>query len=287
VTLTVSILTPSLNQGRWLRDNLRSVGMQSYPAIEQIVVDGGSTDDTIDILRGAPQSVRWSTGVDSGQSAAINKAYRLASGEIVGWLNSDDCFYSIHAVQRAVEAFTADPTVIVVYGHAVLANADGLILQMLWAPPFWPWLLRSNNFIVQPTAFVRRSAISGTSLVDEAYEYSMDRELWLRLARKGRFVRLNEIVSVDRHHRLRKSYTRGDLAKSDWERLVAGYGVPADTRPNQAARKFWKVILRLAGVALIPKLLKTETAVSVTVEPRKILARQLLQQRSRMPESGR
>ena len=105
----VSVVTPSYNQGRWLADNLRSVAMQSYSAIEHVVMDGGSTDGSRDILASASPAVVWDSGPDGGQSDAINKAFSRSTGEIIGWLNSDDAYFSGDVVARAVEVFENIP----------------------------------------------------------------------------------------------------------------------------------------------------------------------------------
>ncbi|MGH7485372.1 MAG: glycosyltransferase, partial [bacterium] len=152
--LSVSILTPSYNQARWLPDNLRSVAEQSYPAIEHIVVDGGSTDGSVQTLAAAAPTVLWESGPDEGQSDAINKAFARSTGDIVGWLNSDDAYFGPTVVEEAVALFAADPSIAVVYGHAILVNGSGLILQVLWAPPFDRSLLRLHDFIIQPAAFI-------------------------------------------------------------------------------------------------------------------------------------
>ncbi len=246
----VSVLTPSFGQARWLRDNLTSVESQTYERLEHIVMDGGSTDGSVDLLasRSRP-GLTWRSEPDSGQSHALNKAFALSTGEIIGWLNSDDAYFGPTVVEDAVRAFESDPSLAVVYGHALLVNAEGLVLQALWVPPFDATLLRLHDFIVQPAAFIRRSSV-GVPLVDESFDYAMDYELWLRLSRRHRFRRLNRIVAIDRHHAARKSYTMIDVGRSDHARLEREYGVshgPIGT----VARKTWKIAARLVGATLI------------------------------------
>lgn len=244
----VSILTPSFNQGRWLRETLASVANQTYPNIEHVVADGGSTDDSIRLLEQAAESVSWVSEADKGQSDALNKAFARSRGEIIGWLNSDDAYFSRRAVERAVAAFAAHPDATFVYGHSALVDADGKLLHYNWAPPFWRSLLDVHNFVVQPAAFVRRSAVDGL-LVDERFDYAMDRELWLRLTARGRGVRVDEVLAIDRHHDARKSYTRADVYVHDHELLVREYGIPELGRARLRL-KTAKVSLRLAGSRL-------------------------------------
>ena len=247
----MSILTPSLNQGRWLRDNLRSVASQTYENIEQVVVDGGSTDETIDILTAASACVRWTSSPDAGQSAALNDAYRMSSGDIIGWLNSDDALFHRRVLDRVLAFFDARPAVDAVYGHAALVNGDGLLLHYLWAPQFASQLLRRFNFICQPTVFIRRSVI-GQQLVDEEFDYTMDRELWLRLCERTSFERIDDVLAIDRHHPARKSYRRLDIARRDRLRLHQRYGVPL---PEQRASRdrLLKFAFRLAGLSLFSR----------------------------------
>lgn len=244
----VSVVTPSYNQARWLPDTLRSVAGQTYARIEHVVMDGGSTDGSREILESAPRAVVWESGPDRGQSAAINAAFHRSSGEIIGWLNSDDAYFSSDVVARAVEVFERRPDVGVVYGHAVLVNGDGVLLHVLWAPSFARSVLRAYDLICQPTVFVRRSALGRADLVDPAFDYTMDWELLLHLAQRARFARLNRIVAIDRHHLQRKSLTRLDLAAHDQELIVRRYRIPR-LAANPALHRAAKVAVRLAGLS--------------------------------------
>lgn len=250
----VSILTPSFNQARWLVDTLQSVARQTYPHIEHIVMDGGSTDGSVDLLTQAGARVIWKSESDRGQSHALNKALGESTGEIIGWINSDDAYYDVDAVAAVVQCFARHPDVDVVYGHAALVNADGHILQMLWAAPFHYGLLRLHDFIVQPSVFFRRSAL-GPTLVDETYHYAMDYELWLRLGRDHRFAKLNRIVGIDRNYPGRKSVTLTDDAWAEMAKLRAIYGA-TDFSPPMAVRA-WKraikIAIRLMGTTLVSK----------------------------------
>lgn len=279
----VSVLTPSFNQARWLADNVGSVAGQTYGDVEHIVVDGGSTDGSVELLqRSAAPGLRWVSEPDRGQSHAINKALAMSRGEILGWLNSDDAYFSPTVIEEAVRLFVARPGVSVVFGHAALVNGDGLVLQTIWAPPFSYRLLRLHDFIVQPAAFVRRSAV-GDALVDESYDFAMDFELWLRLGRAGRFARLDRIVALDRHQPGRKSYAMADIGRADARRLRAAYGIHLGLLAN-AARKAWKVATRLAGISLLREAHRVPLAFAGRRDSVPQLAlRQTVIPRSRMP----
>jgi glycosyltransferase involved in cell wall biosynthesis len=233
-TTRVSVVTPSFNQARWLGDAIASVRAQTYPHIEHVVVDGGSSDGTVQLLGAAEMpGFIWESGPDQGQSDAINKAFARTSGEIIGWLNSDDAYFTRDVVARVVDAFEARPDVGVVYGHAARVNADGNVLYVLWVPPAAKRLLAGGyNPVRQPAVFVRRSAMGRDVLVDPKFDYMMDRELWLHLSRRTRFHRLDRILAVDRHHALRKSWARRDLRAADRELLQERYSIPINAPPR-------------------------------------------------------
>lgn len=220
----VSVLTPSFNQAKWLEDNLRSVASQSYARIEHVVVDGGSFDGSVEVLENASERVRWVSEKDRGQSNALNKAFALSKGEIIGWLNSDDAYYDSRAVETAVEFFKRNPDADVAYGHAARVDADGRIVYFMYAPRFAYWRLKWGCFLIQPAVFIRRRAIE-KQFVDESFHYAMDWELWLRLAQACRFHRIDRVLAIDRTHPGRKIKTWGDVLEKDTERLAASYGV--------------------------------------------------------------
>ena len=281
--LVVSVLTPSYNQARWLPDNLRSVAAQAYPAIEHVVADGGSTDGSVQILAAASPTVLWESSPDRGQSDAINKAFARSTGDIIGWLNSDDAYFTREVVAKAVRVFQDHPAVGVVYGHGALVNSSGTVLHVLWTPPYIPGLLRWYNFISQPTVFVRRSALGRVEFVDPAFDYMMDRELWLHLWARTRFHRLDQIVAIDRHHLQRKSYTRPDLAAHDLELLRERYHL-SKAASNRLLVKGVKLAVRLAGLSKVPDAARGSDAVTLDVPSVGTIAiRQVAQLRRWMP----
>lgn len=281
--MLVSILTPSYNQAKWLVDNLKSVAAQDYPNIEHVVMDGGSVDGSLDILRRAGSRVRWFSEADHGQSHALNKALAQSHGEVIGWLNSDDAYFSPNAVSAVVDVFQAHPDVSVVYGHAALVNADGLILHMLWTPAYSYRVLRAHDFIVQPAVFIRRKAI-GTKFLLEDFHFAMDYELWLRLGVSHRFHRINTVLAIDRHQAMRKTVIRQDVLVSDWQRLSRAYSLPKFTRRRQVGVKMLKIGMRVMGVRLVFSLLRHRLAFSGWCDSNWcLLVRQLTTPRSFLP----
>lgn len=245
----VSVITPSFNQATWLGDNLESVRRQTYPHIEHIVVDGGSTDGTLAILRSS--SVRWVSEPDRGQAHALNKAFSMSAGEIIGWLNSDDAYFSAEVVTGVVRTFDQHPDVIVVHGHAALVDAVGMIKMALYSPRLTHRALGVGNFIYQPSVFIRRAAITDNHLTDESLEFAMDRDLWLRLIARGEFMRHNSIIAVDRQHAARKSTVMwATVGVQESAMLADRYLLPIGRRVD-AERIARKLGYRVAGLRLL------------------------------------
>lgn len=280
----VSVLTPSFGQARWLEDNLRSVEAQTYATIEHVVMDGASSDGSVRLLEGRSRDgLIWASEPDSGQSDAINRAFARSSGEIIGWLNSDDAYFSRSVVSDAVRVFENHPDVGVVYGHAALVNGAGTLLHVLWAPPYLRAVLRWYNFIFQPTVFVRRSALGRVDFVDSAFDYMMDWELWLHLSTRTRFRRLDHITAIDRHHLQRKSLTRPDLAAKDRSLLLQRYHLPR-AASNRVLPRAVKLALRLAGLSKVAEASRGADGLALHIPSLGTIAvRQVAQLRRWMP----
>lgn len=155
----VTIVTPSFNQGEFLAHAIDSVLAQDYPAIEYIVVDGGSTDRTIDVLRAYGDRIRWTSGPDGGQSDAIHRGFLAGSGEYLAWLNSDDR-YVPGAIGAAVQEMAADPSVALLYGRGEFIDRDGEVTGPCLHVEPWSFerLVGALNLILQPATLFRRDA---------------------------------------------------------------------------------------------------------------------------------
>lgn len=206
----VSIVTPSYNQGRFIRATIESILGQDYPNIEYFVMDGGSTDETVAILKEYEGRLTWVSEKDGGQTDAINKGLRQARGEIVAYLNSDDV-YLPGTLRRVVEAFQANPDVDFVYGdfHAIDENGD-LIDKIKTIPFDRDILIYDANFICQPASFYRKRLIEEIGLFDDRLHFLMDYEFFLRAAkRKVAFKLLPEYLASIRYHGLCKTLSDG------------------------------------------------------------------------------
>jgi hypothetical protein len=208
----VSIVTPSYNQGLFIEETIRSVLLQGYPNLEHIVIDGGSTDDSVDIIRKyEPWLAYWVSEPDQGQSDAINKGWRRARGEIVTWLNSDDT-YCPGAVGMAVEYLVANPDVDLVYGDCNCVGPQGEFLGVMKGWKFDPKRqLTGRNMILQQSSFFKRSILNVVGDLDVGLRYVMDYDLWTRMLLKGCTLRHIPIALAN--------YRLHDTAKTVADRL--------------------------------------------------------------------
>jgi glycosyltransferase involved in cell wall biosynthesis len=195
----VTVVTPSLNHGRFIRETIESVLSQSYSALEYLVIDGGSSDETLAVIKAYGDRLGWVSERDAGQAAAINKGWRRARGDIVAYLNSDDT-YLPRALERAVAAFAAHPEADVVYGEGYHVDATGRVLERYPTEPFHRERLAATCFICQPAAFVRRRAAEQVGYLDESLQYCMDYDFWIRLARVATFAHVPEYLATSRVH---------------------------------------------------------------------------------------
>lgn len=179
----VSVVTPSFNTAEYIESTLKSVENQDYPNIEHIVYDGASDDETLEILRRYPK-VDWVSEPDNGQSAALNKGFKKASGQYIGWLNSDDV-YTEGAISRAVEYLECHTDVAMIYTDLNIIGEDDGVYGHTKGMEFSLKNLLVNNPVKQPTLLMRREVIDLLKGVDEDLHFVMDRELWLRMTIEG------------------------------------------------------------------------------------------------------
>lgn len=210
----ISIVTPSYNQGRFLEATIQSVIGQGYPNLEYIVVDGGSTDNSVEIIRRYAGSLAfWVSEPDRGAAHAIDKGLGRASGEIVAWLSSDD-IYEPGTLRAVARAFRQDEGVTVVFGDCYMIDEEGRILGTFKAEdePFERKLQFWHGWrIPQPTVFVSRRVWEEMGPLDESLDYVFDYDWFLRVAQRHRFVHLGRVMARYRVHAASKTGT-------DWER---------------------------------------------------------------------
>jgi glycosyltransferase involved in cell wall biosynthesis len=206
-----SIITPSFNQGKFIEDTILSVKNQDYPNIEHIVVDGGSKDCTLEILKKYENTynLKWLSEPDQGQADALNKGFGLAKGMYIGWINSDDCYFDINAISSAVKYFNKYPEYDVIYGDAIRIDENNNFLYVIKERKFSYDFLTKACFLVQPSVFLRRCVIDNFRL-NTALNLAMDYDFWLRIAQRHKFKYINRVFSVDRAQSQRKTIVMGD-----------------------------------------------------------------------------
>jgi glycosyltransferase involved in cell wall biosynthesis len=214
----VSIITPSYNQARFLEATIRSVLDQDYPRLEYIVVDGGSTDGSLEILRRYESRLAaWVSEPDRGQTDAINKGFALATGDILAYLNSDDT-YSAGAVAEAVAYLQAHPEVGMVHGRAVYIDADGRpVARFPSAPTNHRDLRRGAPRIAQQAAFFRAAVWKMVGPLDASFFYAMDYDLWVRISAVTPMAFVPRMWAGFRLHDESKSMT---VARQCWPEMM-------------------------------------------------------------------
>jgi glycosyltransferase involved in cell wall biosynthesis len=197
---TVSIVTPSFNQSRFLEQTIRSVLEQEPPPDEYFIIDGGSTDSSVEVIKKyESQLMGWVSEKDKGQADAINKGLRQAHGEIVAWLNSDD-YYLPGAIQMAVEAFRQHPEAGLVYGNVISVDENSKTFNLQTFKTFNLLDLMSFQIISQPAVFMRRSILEQAGLLDPGFHMLLDHHLWLRMTKIAAIVYLPETLAAARYH---------------------------------------------------------------------------------------
>ncbi len=199
----ISIVTPTYNRAGYIEDTILSVLSQSYKHVEYVVMDGGSTDNTVDLLedyRKRDKRLTYASEKDDGMYDAINKGFGRVAGDILAYINSDD-LYTPGVFEAVVDYFRKHPDVDVVYGDTLVANCEtGKVHVNLYMPHPETWL-RAGGIIAQPTVFMRRRCWENAGEFRREVKYLGDCEYWLRLVERGyRFGKINEVVAIELNH---------------------------------------------------------------------------------------
>lgn len=220
----VSIITPSYNQGKYIRQTIESVLTQDYENIEYIIIDGGSTDDTLDIIRDYKGKLTYISERDNGQSDAINKGFKMARGDIVAWLNSDDV-YEPGCVCRAVAEFEKNEKLGLVYGDGYIIDEAGTKIKVFeYTQEFDYWkLVNFWDYIMQPATFFRRKTLQKVGYLDVNLHYCMDWDLWIRLAAISEVKYISELLACSREYSETKTSTGGEKRLKEIVALLQKY----------------------------------------------------------------
>lgn len=196
--MTISIITPSYNQGRYIERTIQSVLTQGIPDLDYIIMDGGSQDETISILKRYSNQLKWFSEKDQGQAHAINKGLQRVTGDIIGWLNSDDIYYP-DTIKKIEHYFATHPEIDLVYGDAYHIDQYDQIIEKYPTEEWNVERFKKTCFISQPTVFWRRRILEKYHDLNASLHYCLDYEYWLRLALSGvRFGYLKEVLAGSR-----------------------------------------------------------------------------------------
>ncbi len=215
----ISVITPSFNQGAFIQATIESILSQKYPNLEYLVLDGGSSDETLDILKSCGSEVQWISEKDEGQADAINKGLRRASGEVIGWLNSDDT-YLPGALEYVGRFFAEHSKVDVVYGDGYYVNREGTIVQPYHTLDFSWESFAHECYICQPTVFFRRCVLDNVGMLDPKLHVALDYEFWMRLFRKHPPVRLPRFLATSRMYPDNKTLSQRRIAYKEIIQVV-------------------------------------------------------------------
>ncbi len=235
----VTIVTPSYNQAQFIEATIQSVLTQDYQPIEYIVMDGGSNDGTLDILRKYEDRLTWVSERDKGQGDAINKGFRRANGAILGWLNSDDVF-AAGAIRTVAEYFDQHPNASLVYGDAMAITLEGEPAGMRThiRPCTFETLRDVGDFIVQPATFWRADLWKTIGELDTRWQYVLDYEYWIRAAQHYDLHYIPHLLAKERIYAAAKTF-RGGIERimelDEMPRRFDGSGVASGFRSEGSA----------------------------------------------------
>lgn len=223
----ISVVTPSFNQAEFLERTILSVLNQNYPNLEFIIIDGGSTDGSVEIIRKYEKYIDyWVSEPDRGQSHALNKGFERATGELVGWQNSDD-IYLPGAFQRVVSVYGKEPNYDIYFGNMITIDQNDEIIYALRFVPFSLFCLLYEGAIITNQSVFFKQDIIKTYKVDESFIHAMDGEFYTRLGREGKkFKFIREFLGCLRVHPSAKGQTISQsIGKKEWVKIRESFGI--------------------------------------------------------------
>jgi glycosyltransferase involved in cell wall biosynthesis len=242
-TPTISIVTPSFNQGAFIERTIRSVLGQGYPKLQFVVMDGGSTDNTLNVLQPyLPHFHHFSSQPDAGQADAIARGFDRTSGELMAYLNSDDLL-APGALHFVANYFDQHPELDFIYSHRCIIDAYDRVVGYWFLPPHISYLMRRWDLIPQETCFWRRCLFEAVGNIDSSYGFAMDYELFVRMMVRGNFRRVNRFLAVFRRHESSKTIRQfATVGTSEVRAIREKYGIRPHSRDEFFHTWFWLLV---------------------------------------------
>ena len=248
-----SVITPSYNQASYLEQTIQSVLDQGYPDLEYMIVDGGSTDGSVDIIRKYEKHLAWwVSGRDHGQADAVNKGFKRASGDYIGWVNSDD-LYEPGALGQAAQALEANPQAGIVYGDVRSIDSHGGTFNIMRYANFGLDGLLCFKIIGQPGAFLRRTVLEKAGYLDPTYNLLLDPELWIRMAVVAPIQYVPQIWAAARSHSGTKNSSQAAHYGEDAYRMIEWMQTDPNLAPHyqRLKNRIWAGAHRLNAFYLL------------------------------------
>lgn len=243
----ISIVTPSFNQGRFIEETIRSVIDQDYPDIEHIVVDGASTDETLEVLQRYTGKIRWLSEPDHGQADAINKGLRMATGDILAYLNSDDA-YLPGAFASAAAAFARHPEVGLAYGDCYAVDENGQRYGLIRGHPYnVKRMIMRGEFVPQQAAFWSRQVMDTVGMFDASLHFCMDHDYFIRIGQRFPGFYLGQPLANFRFHGASKTVSLEDKHWRESMAVSRRYGM------NRLSAWYWIRTIRHRGLRWLPE----------------------------------
>ncbi len=237
----ISILTPSFNQGSYIEENIQSVLKQNYPNFEHIIIDGGSTDGTVAILKKYPH-LKWVSEKDRGQADALNKGLAMATGEIIGWINSDD-YYENNIFREVAHEFDGNDVQWAVGNLTLLLEEINEKLPRMSPPITYKNLVNNPDIVRQPVTFFRKSSIESIGGWNPDLYMVMDYDLWIRLAKKTCPKMVGKNWAYFRLHAGQKSSYKNILTMArEIQQILKNEGVSVAKRKCFLVKRYWYVL---------------------------------------------
>lgn len=230
---SISIVTPSFNQGRYLKKTIESVVQQNYPHLEYIIMDGGSTDESVSIIKEYESFLSyWQSKPDGGQSRAIHEGFKKASGDIFFWIASDD-FLLPRALEKVGRFFAENQEVEVISGGCYFIDEKDQPLQSFFpkytlgvAASYQRFVYYEQDGVAQPATFFSSAAYRNVGGINPDLHFAMDLDLYIRLAKRKRFSQLPELLSTFRLHSLSKTSNDQAIRKKEQREILQNYTTP-------------------------------------------------------------